>query len=120
MWVRFEYVTDDAVNRPGWFMDDISIPALDYATDFESGPDGWESEGWLLTDNRLAQEWAVQILSLQGGKLVALNRYTPDPDGSLTVNIDDLGGDNTVIIAISGLAPVTTEAATYTYEILER
>jgi len=120
IWVRFEYVTDDAVNRPGWFVDDISIPALDYATDFEAGPDGWESEGWLLTDNRLAQGWAVQVLSMQDGELVALDRYAPDRDGNLTLDMADLGGSNTVIIAISGLAPVTTEAATYTYEIVER
>lgn len=120
IWVRFEYVTDDAVNRPGWFVDDIRIPALDYAADFETGADGWESEGWLLTDNRLPQGWAVQVLSLQNGNLVALDRYTPDQNGNLTVNIDDLGGSNTAIIAISGLAPVTTEAATYTYEIVGR
>ncbi len=120
VWVRFEYVTDDAVNRPGWMIDDVSIPALNYATDFENGPDGWESEGWLLTDNRLTQTWTVQVLSLQNGTMVALDRYTPDANGALSIDITDLGGDNTAIIAISGLAPVTTEAATYEYEILKR
>src|SRR5690606_17623648 len=60
--IRFEYVTDDAVNDPGWFIDEISIPAIDYSTSFEEGSEAWESEGWILTDNRLPQHWLLQIL----------------------------------------------------------
>ena len=44
--LRFEYVTDAAVNGEGFMLDDVSIPAIDYFTDFESDDGGWESEGW--------------------------------------------------------------------------
>ena len=37
LWVQFSYVTDDGYNAPGWAIDDVAIPALGYAEDFE-GP----------------------------------------------------------------------------------
>ena len=63
--MRFEYVTDDAVNRPGWLLDDLRIPAIGLADDFEQGSTGWQSEGFLLGDGRLAQEWLVQVVELE-------------------------------------------------------
>ncbi len=120
VWVRFEYVTDDAVNRPGWFIDDIAIPAIDYRTDFENGPDGWESEGWLLTDNRLRQGWILQLLTLEDGKLVDVQRSTVDAEGRATLQAEGLGGDRTAVFIVSARAPVTTEEANYEYAIRKR
>ncbi|RME61534.1 MAG: hypothetical protein D6790_07660, partial [Caldilineae bacterium] len=117
VWVRFEYVTDDAVNYPGWFIDDIRIPAIDYATDFESGPDGWESEGWLLTDNRLPQRWLVQVLAFRGDELVGVQRVPVAADGTAQVEVNGLGGRNRAVMIISGTTPVTTEPADYEYRI---
>ncbi|MCJ7666767.1 MAG: immune inhibitor A, partial [Anaerolineae bacterium] len=34
--IRFEYITDDAVSRPGFTVDDIKIPELEYDYDAES------------------------------------------------------------------------------------
>ena len=81
VWLRFEYVTDDAVNTTGWFVDDVAIPALGYATDFEDGPDGWESQGWLLTDNQLAQRWLVELLTLEDNRLIDVARIPVGADG---------------------------------------
>lgn len=120
VWVRFEYVTDPAVNTPGWFIDDIRIPAIGYATDFEQGLDGWESEGWLWTDNRLAQGWLVQTLTLQDDRPIALQRYTADAAGKLEIDLADLGRGTEVLVTVSALAPVTTEPAWYSYTIEAR
>lgn len=119
LYIRFEYVSDDAVNRSGWLIDDIQIPAINYATDFENGPDGWESEGWLLTDNRLAQRWLLQLISLENNVLVDIERSLVDLNGKATLTVDPLGGDRTAVFIISALAPVTTEAASYSYTITE-
>jgi immune inhibitor A len=113
VWIRFEYVTDDAVNASGWFVDDVRIPAIDYASDFEQGDDGWISEGWLLTDNHLAQQWLVQVMELDDNRLQAVQRFAVGADGLARFNLDDLGGDRTAVLAISGMAPVTTEIAEY-------
>jgi hypothetical protein len=118
--IRFEYVTDDAVNAPGWFIDDVRIEAIDYAADFEQGADGWESEGWLLTDNRLSQGWILQILSLQRGNLIEVHRVPVGADGSATIDIDGLGGSSEAILIVSGVTPVTTEVAEYEYRIEQR
>ncbi|MBI1294874.1 hypothetical protein GC175_07945 [bacterium] len=120
VYVRLEYVTDDAVNEPGWFVDDIRIDAIDYVTDFEDGADGWESEGWLLTDNRLDQRWLLQVLILDGDELVDVQRIDVNEEGDASVNISSLGGNDEAILIISGATPFTTEVASYRYWIDQR
>ena len=115
--IRFEYVTDDAVNAPGWFIDEVEIPAIGYATNWADGDDGWESEGWLLTDNILPQEWLVQTMVFHEGALAGLKRAPVDSDGSLRIDLDGLDRESEVVLAISGLTPVTTEEAYYEFEI---
>lgn len=113
IWLRFEYVTDDAVNASGWLIDDIQIPALDYAVDFESGADGWLSEGWLLTDNVLAQHWLVQVMAFENDLLTAVDQIPTDAQGQATITLPQLGRDRYAILAVSAFAPTTTEPATY-------
>ncbi|MCB0082246.1 MAG: immune inhibitor A, partial [Caldilineaceae bacterium] len=120
IYVRLEYVTDEAVNEPGWFVDDVRIDAIDYAADFEDGPDGWESEGWLLTNGQLTQGWLVQVLELENNILSAVRRPEVDANGHATIDVTGLGGGKTAVLAISGLAPVTTETANYSFEIETR
>ncbi len=115
--IRFEYVTDDAVNAPGWFIDRIEIPAIGYESSWADEADGWESEGWLLTDNTLPQEWLVQILVFHKGTLAAFERVPVDSDGSARIDLDGLDRESEVVLAISGLTPVTTEEAHYQYRI---
>jgi immune inhibitor A len=111
--VRFEYITDDAVTQPGLIIDDVSIPEIGYADDFESGPGDWTSEGWLLMDNVLTQDFSVQVVQ-------AANRAQPvtrwigrgdDPHGVLEITVGGEYGD--AVLVVSGLAPVTTEPARY-------
>lgn len=118
--VRFEYVTDDAVNAPGWFIGDVTIPAIGYAADFENGANGWESEGWLLTDNRLDQEWLVQTMAFDSGELRRVVRVPVGADGAARIDVDGLDRDGEIVLAISGLTPVTTEEALYSYRIEQR
>jgi immune inhibitor A len=120
LWLRFEYVTDDAVNRPGWLIDDVAIPAIGYQADFESSAEGWQSEGWLLTDNQLAQLWLVQLLEFDGDTLVAVQRPRLDSNGRTAIDVDNLGGDRRAVLAISGLTPITSEPAHYRLDITPR
>lgn len=119
VWLRFEYVTDDAVTKSGWFVDDIAIPAIGYATDFENGPDGWESEGWLLIDNDLRQSWLLQVMEFEDNRLTAVRRIPVDDQGRAMFSIQNLGKNKTAALAVSALAPVTTEPATYSFTATE-
>lgn len=102
--LRFEYITDGAVNRPGLMLDDIRIAELDYSEDFEAGAEGWTLNGWVRLKNELPQRWLLQVLdgSTRTVKRIAVN------GGAATVPV---GGP--VTLAISGLTPFTTEPAQY-------
>ncbi|MCK7481996.1 MAG: immune inhibitor A [Candidatus Moduliflexus flocculans] len=45
--VRFEYVTDAAVLGEGFLLDDVSVDAISYSTDFETDDGGWQAAGLL-------------------------------------------------------------------------
>ena len=117
IFIRFEYVTDDAVNQSGWLIDDIRIPAIGYATDFESGTDEWQSEGWLRTDNVLPQRWLLQVIELKDNALTNVIRVSNEATGRETININGLGNGKTAVLAISALAAVSTEPAEYEIQI---
>jgi hypothetical protein len=114
IFVRFEYVTDDAINGRGLFLNRVAIPAIRYASDFEDG-DGWQNEGWIFTDNHLRQNWIVQLMTFDGGKLVGVQRLSVNAKGDASVEVSGLGNGRTAVIAISGAAPVTLETASYQY-----
>jgi len=116
IWLRFEYVTDDAANASGWFIDDVQIPALDYYADFESDSAGWLSEGWLLTNNVLAQHWLVQRMEFENDLLTAVEQTVIDAQGQATILLSELGDDRHVVLAISAFAPTTTEPAAYSLQ----
>ncbi len=115
--VRFEYVTDDAVNGPGLLIDDISIPEINYSDDAEKGKSGWESAGWVLTDNRLNQRWLVQLLEVGNDGTVTLQRVPVNAEGRGQVTVSKVDALKDAVLIVSALAPVTTEKATYSYTI---
>jgi len=110
--LRFEYITDDAITSAGWLIDDITIPALGYATDFEAEWAGWESNGWLLIDNQLPQAWLVQVLAFEQDQLTAVRRVEVDDMGQGQFDLT-VGDGQHAVVAISALAPVTTQPAAY-------
>ncbi|MCX6032407.1 MAG: immune inhibitor A [Chloroflexi bacterium] len=117
--LRFEYVTDDAVNGPGFMVDDVAIPELSYSDGGENGAGGWDAAGWVLTDNRLAQRWLVQLVEI-GSNKITVERLAVGADGRGQLDVADLGKLDKAVLIISGLAPVTTEAAKYSYTIAVR
>lgn len=118
--VRFQYITDDAVNYPGFFIDDVSIPEIGYFDDMESGAEGWVSEGWILTDNILRQGWLLQLIELEDGQDPVITRIPVDENGVAQWTVENLGRRKHAFLAISGVAPVTTENALYEYTITQQ
>ncbi len=115
--VRFEMITDEATNQPGMVIDDVSLPQLGYSDNFEKGPGGWESEGWVYMDNILTQRWIVQMVRRAGDTVEIVPLLGPE-DGSSGAWEFDLGGPaGNVTLVISPLAPVTTEPGAYDYRI---
>jgi bacillopeptidase F (M6 metalloprotease family) len=114
--LRFEYVTDAAVNGEGLLLDDISIPAIDYSTDFESDDSGWQAQGFTRIENRLPQTYRVSLI-LTGKRNTTVQSLTLDENQSISVPLE-LGGDyRDAVLVISGTTRATRQKANYSIEI---
>lgn len=116
--VRFEYITDDATTQPGMLIDDVSIPEIGYSDDFETADDSWAAEGWLLTNNVLPQRFLVQLVQ-PSAETPVTRLLGPDdvPQGEWEFTVGGDTGQN--ILIVSGLAPVTSEPADFSYILSE-
>ncbi len=112
--IRFEYVTDTALTNPGFELDDVAIPELNYTADFETGAGGWEAAGFVRMDNLLPQTFVVQVI--RQGAPTTIERMALDEhnQGSLTLDLAD--GEDAVLV-VAGTTPFTTEVASYQFEI---
>jgi hypothetical protein len=121
--LRFEYVTDDAVNHAGFCVDDIAIPELGYFHDADTSAElstgsneQWVAEGFIRTDNILRQWFLVQLIEL--GPDVKVRRMELDEAQTGRLVVEGLGREvERAVLVVSGLAPVTTELASYEYSI---
>ncbi len=113
--LRFEYITDDAVTRPGFVLDDVSIPEIGYASGFETDEGGWEPAGFIRHANVLPQTWMLQLVLFGPETTVRRLELGEDQSGSWAVPLSP--ETDRAIIAVSGLAPVTTELASYAYQV---
>ncbi|NTW44086.1 MAG: hypothetical protein HGB14_06550, partial [Anaerolineaceae bacterium] len=108
--LRFEYVTDAAVNGEGFMLDDVSIPAIDYFTDFESDDGGWESEGWVRIQNRIPQTYELSLVKSNNETEVI--RIPLDQNQTAQITIDGSDYDNIYFI-VSGTSRFTRQEAFY-------
>jgi len=111
--IRFASITDDAVTQPGMTLDDIRLDALGYASDFESDDGGWQASGWVWIDNILPQKTYVQIIQMLPDDGIKITRQVLDDDSGTWDFALDPKRERT-FVAISPVAPVTTESMTYT------
>jgi hypothetical protein len=112
--VRFEYVTDDAVNRVGLLVDDIAIPAIGYFDDVEASDGQWKAAGFVRIDNVLPQRYLVQVIELADEPRVQRMTLNEHNQGKLTLTgLGDRADE--VILVIGGMTPFTTEPANYEY-----
>ncbi|MBN1426820.1 MAG: immune inhibitor A [Anaerolineae bacterium] len=114
--LRFEMITDDAVNQPGMVIDNICIAAIDFCDDVESGAGQWESQGFVRHNNILPQRFLVQLIVPADDGTVAVLPFPLDEAnrGQVTIEVSDRAP---ATLVISGLTRYTTEVAEYQIEI---
>lgn len=112
--LRFEYITDAAVNGEGLLLDDVSIDAIDYFTDFENDNGGWTPAGFARVTNQLPQTFEVSLIRL--GNVTTVSRLTLSENNTAVINLD-LAANEEVILVISGTTPYTNQPATYQIEL---
>lgn len=117
IWLRFEYVTDGAVNGNGWLVDDITIPAIAYREDFENGVGGWELEGFVRSDNQLSQTFQVSLIRL--GDEISVHRIELDQaNRALIPHVLNNQSNDDVILVVSGTNRYTRQPARYSFQMI--
>lgn len=105
--LRFEYITDAAVNGEGLLLDDISIPAIGYFSDLESDDGGWKPSGFVQVDHYLPQTFRVMLIDQNGETTVKPVVLSEDQTATLMIDMSD------VTLVISGTTRFTREQAAY-------
>jgi hypothetical protein len=116
--IRFDYLTDDAINAPGLCLDDLCIEALDFRDNVESGRGDWRAEGFIRHENRLKQDYVVQIVEFSS--LPRVRSIPVDAQGRGRAVIEGFGDQvPRALLIVAATAPVTTEAANYRIALQE-
>lgn len=114
--LRFEYVTDAAVNGEGFLLDDIDIPAVEYFTDFEEDDGGWVGAGFVRVTNILPQTFRLALITK--GSTTDVEYITLDNENSREIPFE-IGGDvDSVVLVVVGTTRYTRQLASYQFEFL--
>jgi immune inhibitor A len=114
--LRFEYVTDSAVNGEGFVLDDIAIPQIGYTTDFEFDNGGWEAQGFARVQNVLPQTYRVALI--EKGRPAKVSLYELSGDNTLEIPVRIEADISEVVLVVSGTTRITRQEAVYTFQLL--
>jgi immune inhibitor A len=112
--LRFEYVTDAAVNGEGFLLDDVRIEAIDYSTDFETDEGGWTADGFVRIENVLPQTFRLALIVEKDDTTVEMIPVDPDQTASISLSLEN--GESAILV-VSGTTRFTREEAVYEIEI---
>ncbi len=112
--LRFEYVTDAALDFDGFALDDISIPEIGFSDDVEKADSGWTANGFIRSSNVVAQRYVVQVIHF--GATPTIERHFVDT-GTLELDVDGSKDRKAPILAVSALAPRSTQTTGFTVSV---
>jgi immune inhibitor A len=115
--LRFEYITDSSVTGEGFLLDDVSIPQIGYADDFESGDAGWQAEGWARIQNILPQSYGLAVISV--GDTTTVQYITLNLDVAVDIPFTIGKGVDTVVLVVSGTTRFTRQLAPYRFSVTQ-
>jgi hypothetical protein len=114
--LRFEYVTDAAVNGEGLLVDDIAIPEISYFEDFEASDGGWEAQGFARVQNVLPQRFRLALISRGNETTVQIIDV---PESNVFDIPLELGGDvDDVTLVVMGATRFTRQSAAYRFSFV--
>lgn len=117
VWLRFEYVTDAAVNGEGLLLDDLSIPEIGYFSDLEADDGGWDGEGFVRVPNLLPQSFRLALVIDQGRER-QVEYLTLEADNSIEIPLEIGGQVDGVTLVVLGTTRFTRQPASYQFSFL--
>ncbi len=112
--LRFEYITDAAVNGEGLLLDDVEIPEIRYATDFENDDGGWQAEGFVRIQNVLPQTFRLALIERGAETTVQHIQLSSGNTADIPIRIGS--GVNDLVLVVAGTTRHTRQPATYQFE----
>jgi len=112
--IRFEYVTDAAVNEEGLLLDDVRVDAINYQSDFEADDGGWIAAGFVRVQNALLQTYRLSLIIQGDTTTVTLVELNADNTAEIPLSLQS--GDKAIVI-VTGTTRFTTIPAAYQVEI---
>lgn len=113
--IRFDYITDAAVNGVGMALDDFHLDAIGYQSDLEDDEGGWQGDGFVRLENSLPQTYSVRMITMGSHPMV--QNVDLDANNSAEVEFTIDGKVDRVVLVISGTTPVTREKAPYQVKV---
>ena len=113
IFIRFEYLTDAAVNGEGFMVDDVTVEAAGYKSDFEADDGGWVAEGFVRVKNVLPQTFGLALIKTSDSS-VTIIPLNADQTAEIPVS---LNSGETAYLVVSGTTRFTRELASYQVEI---
>jgi hypothetical protein len=114
--VRFSYLTDGAITGEGLLLDDISIRDIDRGRERETRESRWSTQGFVLTDGLVRQDYAALLISK--GEDLTVERLLLEEDQSAEWIVPLGTGDvQEAVLVISAVTPQTHQPASYQLSI---
>jgi len=112
--IRFEYVTDAALNGEGFLLDDVKIDAINYQTDFESDNGGWDGKGFVRVENVLPQTYRLNLITK--GDTTTVKEIPLNADQTVDIPLSLKSGEEATLV-ITGTTRFTRQPAPYQIEV---
>jgi immune inhibitor A len=114
--LRFEYVTDAALNLHGVAIDDIAVTGV--LNDDVESDNGWKAEGFVRSTNAVTQRFVVQLLRFTGSG-TTVDRRSVDA-GTLDLEVDTSSDRRAPLLAVTGFAVRTTQPVPFSVSVERR
>ena len=109
--LRFQYITDDAINGSGLCLKDFSGNGM------EDWDEGWQAEGFVLVDHLTPQQFSVQVIQVGADSQVTRMELDSRNSGALTIDRPEESGR--LVVAGGALAAKTRQQASYELTVEE-
>jgi len=107
--LRFEYITDDAVNGEGFLLDDVSVDTAGYKSDFEADDGGWSADGFARVQNALPQTFRLALIQTKDSS-VTMIPVNADQTAQIPFSLES--GQKAYLV-VTGTTRFTRELGTY-------
>ena len=112
--IRFEYITDAAVNGEGFLLDDVRVDAAGYQSDFEADDGGWTAAGFARVENVLPQTFRLSLIVK--GDTTTVTQIPVNADQTAEFPLSLKPGEEAILI-VTGTTRYTRLSAAYQVEI---